>query len=73
MLRVLTRERATMIAEKLLKQLGLDKERIPDLQKLRWEQILDAHSDSPRQMRSLATGKALRDYGATIRGQGAFS
>jgi para-nitrobenzyl esterase len=42
MLRVLTRERATIIAEKLLKQLGLDKKRIPDLQKLQWEQILDA-------------------------------
>jgi para-nitrobenzyl esterase len=42
MLRVLSRERATIIAEKLLKQVGLDKKRIPDLQKLRWEQILDA-------------------------------
>ena len=41
MLRVFTRERATKQAEKLLKQLGIDKKRIPDLQKIRWEQILE--------------------------------
>jgi len=41
-LRLTPRDRATRNAEMLLKQLGLSKERIPDLQKLAWQQILEA-------------------------------
>jgi para-nitrobenzyl esterase len=41
-LRLTPRDRATRNAEVLLKQLGLSKERIPDLQKLPWQQILEA-------------------------------
>jgi para-nitrobenzyl esterase len=44
LLKVATRESATAAAEKLLKQLGLDKSRIADLQKISWEQILDAQA-----------------------------
>jgi len=44
LLKVASREAATASAEKLLKQLGLDKSRIADLQKLSWEQILDAQA-----------------------------
>lgn len=43
-LRLATREMGTTWAEKLLKQLGIDKSRIPDIQKLSWEQILVAQS-----------------------------
>jgi para-nitrobenzyl esterase len=42
MLRVYTREGASASAEKLLKQLGIDRKNIPDIQKLPWEQILEA-------------------------------
>jgi para-nitrobenzyl esterase len=38
------REASTALAEKLLKQLGLDKTRIADLQKSSWEQILEAQT-----------------------------
>jgi para-nitrobenzyl esterase len=44
LLKVATRETATASAEKLLKQLGLDKSRIADIQKISWEQILDAQA-----------------------------
>ncbi len=44
LLKVMSREAATATAEKLLKQLGLDKTRIADIQKLSWEQILDAQT-----------------------------
>jgi para-nitrobenzyl esterase len=43
-LRLLTREAGASSAEKLLKQLNLDKSRIADIQKLSWEQILDAQT-----------------------------
>jgi len=43
-LRLVTREAGTSSAEKLLKQLNLDKSRIADIQKLSWEQILDAQT-----------------------------
>jgi para-nitrobenzyl esterase len=42
LLKVMSRETATAAAEKLLKQLEIDKTRIADIQKLSWEQILDA-------------------------------
>jgi para-nitrobenzyl esterase len=42
LLKVRSREEATPSAEKLLKQLGIDKNRIADIQKVSWEQILDA-------------------------------
>jgi para-nitrobenzyl esterase len=44
LLKVASRETATASAEKLLKQLGLDKSRIADIQKISWEQILDAQT-----------------------------
>jgi para-nitrobenzyl esterase len=44
LLKVASRETASAAAEKLLKQLGLDKARIADIQKLSWEQILDAQT-----------------------------
>ena len=43
-LRLVTREAGAASAEKLLKQLSLDKSRIADIQKLSWEQILDAQT-----------------------------
>ncbi len=43
-LRLMTRETATALAEKLLKQLGIDKNRIADIQKVPWEQLLDAQT-----------------------------
>jgi para-nitrobenzyl esterase len=43
-LKAMTREAATKLAEKLLAQLDIDKTRIPDLQKLSWEQILNAQT-----------------------------
>src|SRR5215472_6372730 len=42
LLKVASREAATTSAEKLLKQLEIDKTRIVDIQKVSWEQILDA-------------------------------
>ena len=44
-IRVSTRENATKAAEKLIAKLGISKSRIPDLQKLSWEQILDAQNE----------------------------
>ena len=44
LLKVASREAATASAEKLLKQLGIDKTRIADIQKISWEQILDAQT-----------------------------
>jgi para-nitrobenzyl esterase len=44
MLRAMRREQATASAEKLLAKLEIDKTRIADIQKLSWEQILDAQS-----------------------------
>jgi para-nitrobenzyl esterase len=44
MLRAMRREAATASAEKLLAKLEIDKTRIADIQKLSWEQILDAQS-----------------------------
>jgi para-nitrobenzyl esterase len=44
LLKVASREAATASAEKLLKQLGIDKTRIADIQKVSWEQILDAQA-----------------------------
>ena len=41
-IRMATRENATKAAEKLITKLGISKSRIPELQNLRWEQILDA-------------------------------
>jgi para-nitrobenzyl esterase len=41
-LRLTPRDRATRNAELLLKQLNIPKERIPDLQKLAWQEILEA-------------------------------
>ena len=43
-LRLVPREAGAASAEKLLKQLSLDKSRITDIQKLSWEQILDAQT-----------------------------
>jgi para-nitrobenzyl esterase len=43
-LRLVTREAGATSAEKLLKQLSLDKSRVADIQKLSWEQILDAQT-----------------------------
>ncbi len=44
LLKLMSREAATATAEKLLKQLGLDKTKIADIQKLSWEQILEAQT-----------------------------
>jgi para-nitrobenzyl esterase len=44
LLKLMPREAATAAAEKLLKQLGIDKTRIADIQKVSWEQILDAQT-----------------------------
>jgi para-nitrobenzyl esterase len=44
LLKVMSREAATASAEKLLKQLGIDKTRIADIQKISWEQVLDAQT-----------------------------
>jgi para-nitrobenzyl esterase len=44
LLKVKSREDATAGAEKLLKQLGIDKSKIADIQKVSWEQILDAQT-----------------------------
>ncbi|HYL11174.1 MAG TPA: carboxylesterase/lipase family protein [Candidatus Acidoferrales bacterium] len=44
LLKLTTREKATEAAEKLLKKLEIDKTKIADIQKLSWEQILDAQS-----------------------------
>ena len=44
LLKLMPREGATASAEKLLKQLGIDKARIADIQKVSWEQILDAQT-----------------------------
>jgi para-nitrobenzyl esterase len=44
LLKLMSREAATAPAEKLLKQLGMDKTRIADIQKVPWEQILDAQT-----------------------------
>ena len=44
LLKVMSREAATATAEKLLKQLGIDKSRVADIQKVSWEQLLDAQS-----------------------------
>jgi para-nitrobenzyl esterase len=44
LLKALTRETATASAQKLLAKLEIDKSRIPDLQKLPWEQILEAQT-----------------------------
>jgi para-nitrobenzyl esterase len=41
-LKLTPRDRATRNAEVLLQQLGVSKQRIPDLQKLAWQQILEA-------------------------------
>ena len=42
MLKFVTRERATQGTEALLKQLGIPKSRIADLQKVSWQQLLEA-------------------------------
>ncbi len=42
LLKFVPRERATMNAEALLKQLGIPKSRIADLQKISWQQLLEA-------------------------------
>ncbi|HEY6271444.1 MAG TPA: carboxylesterase/lipase family protein [Terriglobales bacterium] len=44
LLKVMSRETATAVAEKLLKQLGIDKTRIADIQKISWEQLLEAQT-----------------------------
>lgn len=44
LLKLMSRETATASAEKLLKQLGLDKTKIADIQRISWEQILDAQT-----------------------------
>ena len=43
LLKFASRERATQNTELLLKQLGISKGRIADLQKLPWQQLLEAH------------------------------
>jgi para-nitrobenzyl esterase len=43
-LRVQPRENATKLAEKLIEKLGIPKDRIADIQKLPWQQILDAQT-----------------------------
>ncbi len=48
MLRLFTRERATASAEKLLAQLGISKNNIPDIQKVPWQQLLDAQVGAVR-------------------------
>jgi para-nitrobenzyl esterase len=44
LLKLMPREAASASAEKLIKQLGIDKTHIADIQKLSWEQILDAQT-----------------------------
>lgn len=43
-LRMATREAATKSTEMLLTKLGITKDRIPDLQKLSWQELLDAQT-----------------------------
>src|SRR5258707_4529242 len=42
LLKFVPRDRATQSAEALLKQLGIPKSRIADLQKMSWQQLLEA-------------------------------
>lgn len=44
LLKLVSRETGSAVAERLLKQLGIDKTRIADIQKISWEQILDAQT-----------------------------
>lgn len=44
LLKLMSRETGGSVAEKLLKQLGIDKTRIADIQKISWEQLLDAQT-----------------------------
>lgn len=48
-IRWFTRERATESAEKLLRQLGISKTNIADIQKVGWQQLLDAQVNAVRE------------------------
>jgi para-nitrobenzyl esterase len=59
MLKFVARERATQNAEALLKQLGIPKSRIADLQKLAWQQILEAQVAAAAASPGLGAGPVL--------------
>ena len=58
-LRLTTREAATKSAEMLLTKLGLTKDRIPDLQKLSWQELLDAQTGLGASFAPVMDGKIL--------------
>jgi para-nitrobenzyl esterase len=59
LLRLVPRERATMNTEALLKQLGIPKTRIADLQKISWQQLLEAQVAASATTPGLAGGPVL--------------
>ena len=59
MLKFVTRERATQGTEALLKQLGIPKSRIADLQKVSWQQLLEAQVAAGAAMPGVGGGPVL--------------
>ena len=59
LLRFVPRDRATMNAEALLKQLGIPKSRIADLQKISWQQLLEAQVAVGASTPGLGSGPVL--------------
>jgi para-nitrobenzyl esterase len=59
LLKFVPRERATMYAEALLKQLGISKTRIADLQKVSWQQLLEAQAAVGASTPGLGNGPVL--------------
>jgi para-nitrobenzyl esterase len=59
LLKFVPRERATMYAEALLKQLGISKAHIADLQKVSWQQLLEAQVAAGASTPGLGAGPVL--------------
>jgi para-nitrobenzyl esterase len=59
LLKFVTRERATQNAEALLQQLGIAKSRISDLQKISWQQLLEAQVAAGAASPGLGAGPVL--------------
>ncbi len=59
MLKFVARDRATQNSEALLKQLGIEKSRIADLQKVSWQQLLEAQAAASAAAPGLGGGPVL--------------
>jgi para-nitrobenzyl esterase len=59
MLKFVARDRATQNTEALLKQLGIEKSRIADLQKVSWQQLLEAQAAASAAAPGLGGGPVL--------------